>query len=66
MPEREKKNENKLGRFGTESVNCVAIVRTLLKLKTGTRARCYKTFFVCNLQIFAISQSVCPWQAFPA
>ncbi len=27
---------------------------------------CYKTFFVRNLKIFVISQSVCPWQAFPA
>ena len=23
-------------------------------------------FFACNLQIYEISQSVCPWQAFPA
>jgi len=26
--------------------------------------QCYKTFFVCNLLIFVISCSVCPWQAF--
>jgi hypothetical protein len=32
----------------------------------NTRAQCYKTFYVCNLRIFAISYSVCPWQAFPA
>ncbi len=28
--------------------------------------QCYKTFYVRNLQVFLISQSVCPWQAFPA
>ncbi len=27
-------------------------------------AQCYKTFFVRNLRIFVISQSVCTWQAF--
>jgi hypothetical protein len=26
----------------------------------------YKTFSGRNLRIFVISQSVCPWQAFPA
>jgi len=26
----------------------------------------YKTFYGRNLHIFVISQSVCPWQAFPA
>ncbi len=26
----------------------------------------YKTFYICKLQLFIISQSVCPWQAFPA
>jgi hypothetical protein len=26
----------------------------------------YKTFYGHNLQIFVISWSVCPWQAFPA
>jgi len=26
----------------------------------------YKTFYARNLQIFKTSQSVCPWQAFPA
>ncbi len=25
-----------------------------------------KTFYGCNLQIFVISYSVCPWQVFPA
>jgi hypothetical protein len=23
-------------------------------------------FYVCNLLVFVISQSICPWQAFPA
>ncbi len=32
----------------------------------GTQGQCYKTFFARNLYIFVISQSVCPWQAFPA
>ncbi len=32
----------------------------------GPRAQCYKSFFVCDLRIFLISQSVCPWQVFPA
>ncbi len=27
--------------------------------------QCYKTFSVRNLQIFIISLSICPWQAFP-
>jgi len=31
-----------------------------------TSAQCYKTFHVRNLRIFVISQSVCPWQGFPA
>ncbi len=31
-----------------------------------TWAQCYKTFYCCNLRIFVISQSGCPWQAFPA
>ncbi len=31
-----------------------------------SRPQCYKTFYDCNLQIFVISQSVSPWQAFPA
>ncbi len=26
----------------------------------------YKAFYGCNLRIFVISWSVCPWQAFPA
>jgi hypothetical protein len=26
----------------------------------------YKTFYSCNVQIFIISKSTCPWQAFPA
>ncbi len=30
------------------------------------RGRCYKTFFVHDLRIFVLSQSVCPWQTFPA
>ena len=25
-----------------------------------------QNFFLCNLQIFIISWSACPWQAFPA
>jgi hypothetical protein len=32
----------------------------------GFWAQCYKTFSVRNLRIFVISESVCPWQAFPA
>ncbi len=31
---------------------------------TVTRGQCYKTFFLRNLRIFVISQSVCPQQAF--
>ncbi len=27
--------------------------------------QCYKTFYFCELRIFIMSQSVCPWQAFP-
>ncbi len=30
-----------------------------------TKAQCYKTFYGCNLQIFTISWSDCPWQEFP-
>ncbi len=29
------------------------------------RGMYYKTFYNHNLQIFVISYSVCPWQAFP-
>jgi hypothetical protein len=27
---------------------------------------CYKTFYIRNLQMYVISPSVWPWQAFPA
>ncbi len=27
------------------------------------RAQCYKTFYICNLQIFVMSKTVCPRQA---
>jgi hypothetical protein len=30
------------------------------------KGQSYKTFYGCNLRIFVISWSVCPWQAFPA
>jgi hypothetical protein len=30
------------------------------------KGQCYKTFYARNLRIFVISQSVCPWPAFPA
>ncbi len=29
-------------------------------------AQCYKTFYGRKLSLFIISQSVCPWKAFPA
>ncbi len=32
----------------------------------ATRTHCYKTFYGCNLQMFEISQSNCPWQVFQA
>ncbi len=32
----------------------------------GPRIQCYKTFYGRYLRMFIISQSVCPWQAFPA
>jgi hypothetical protein len=32
--------------------------------KIGSCAQCYKTFYIRNLQIIVISQSVYPWQAF--
>ncbi len=28
----------------------------------GPWAQCYKTFYVLNLRMFLVSQSVCPWQ----
>ncbi len=34
--------------------------------KISPWGQCYKIFFVRNLRIFVISQSVCPWQAFQA
>jgi hypothetical protein len=39
---------------------------TASRLVSDFWGQCYKTFFVCNLHIFVISLSVCPWQAFPA
>jgi hypothetical protein len=30
-----------------------------------TKGLYYKTFYGRNLQIFVISSSVCPWQAYP-
>jgi len=32
----------------------------------NTGCQSYKTFYGRNLRMFAIIQSVCPWQAFPA
>ncbi len=40
------------------------VVYTVRKLQN--RAQYYKVFYNCNLRIFVISYSVCPWQAFPA
>ncbi len=36
------------------------------KISHTFMGQCHKNFFVRNLRIFVISQSVCPWQAFPA
>jgi hypothetical protein len=49
------------------SIDCnfVLISKRLIDCPT-TRAQCYKTFNVRNLQMFAISWSVCPRQGFPA
>jgi hypothetical protein len=30
-----------------------------------SRCQCYKSFFLCKLGTSRISESVCPWQAFP-
>jgi hypothetical protein len=32
----------------------------------GSMGRYYKTFYGRNLRIFNITESACPWQAFPA
>ncbi len=32
----------------------------------STSRKCYKNFYNLKLRLFIISQSVCPWQAFPA
>jgi hypothetical protein len=34
--------------------------------KNDTRGQCYETVYICNVQIFVLSWSVCPWQAFPS
>ncbi len=34
-------------------------------ISTST-AKCYKTFYICNLLMLVISLSVCPWQASPS
>ncbi len=38
----------------------------ILLNKISHRGQCYKTFYGRKLLLFIISQSVCPWQAFPA
>ncbi len=38
----------------------------VMALENMLWGQCYKAFFVRDLRIFVISQSVCPWQAFPA
>ncbi len=40
------------------------IVRNLFNC-TNTKGLYLKTFYSHNLRIYVISQSVCPWQAFP-
>jgi hypothetical protein len=41
------------------------LVKTFV-LPTPTMSQCYKTFYVINLRMFVISESVCSWQVFPA
>jgi hypothetical protein len=40
-------------------------VTTELFYDIYTYAQCYIKFCVCNLRMFVVSESVCPWQAFP-
>jgi len=45
---------------------CSRHSKSLPATKIPTRDQCYKTFYICNLQIYIIRERVCPWQAFPA
>ncbi len=46
--------------------NCLkAVTDVNFWIVLTTRSRCYKNYFY-NLQMFKISQSVCPWKDFPA
>ncbi len=38
---------------------------TFTRMSERRRAQCYKTFYICNLWLLEISQSVQPQQAFP-
>jgi hypothetical protein len=41
-------------------------IKSNIVYSIDTRGLYYKTFYGRNLQIFVISYSVCPWQAFQA
>jgi hypothetical protein len=43
----------------------IEIFTKLALASKSSRAECYKNY-ICNLRMFVISQSVCPWQDFPA
>ncbi len=45
--------------------SCKGQTLQLIKNNRKSRGQCYKAFFVPNLRIFIISQSVCHWKAFP-
>ncbi len=53
-------------RLVRESVSCLLLWLCVLKHYILTWTQCYQTFFVRNLRIFVISQSVCSQQAFSA
>jgi hypothetical protein len=59
---------NKLEKsFWIETLYLIGPIRKLpVFMNTTTWAQCYKTFFVCDLQIFVVSWCVSPLQAFPA
>ncbi len=46
------------------TVGLVAVLFLLAVAVNDSWGQCYKTFLVCNLQVFVMSWSVCPWQAF--
>ncbi len=60
---------DKLSQFYLQTLQLstkVSKIQLCIFFNFDLRTQCYKTFYICHLQMFLISQGVCPQQAFPA